>query len=409
MKPERSNTFCYYPFKSLAIKDYNKDKLESAWPCCMMGDVQKVDIMKMGDISHLTPQEIFDHPRFEQLRYNSLNNIRDVACETCWKQEDRGIKSFRLFSNDERYTDIQPNLCTVDITTSNVCNLRCRMCTAGSSNSLMIDYDFFDKHQLLKDVKESTNYFFQSSMPKNITNSDQWSWLMDNTHKIQILKASGGEPFYDKKVIKLLEKYIETDAAKNTTLSFHTNATVFSKDVLDIIKHFKHNKHVFSIDGTDKVYEYIRYPATFEQLNNSIKMYQETVDYETLSFNIVLSAHNIMNLPEFFKWVHKIDPRSIVFTAEVYPAGRGIGLKRVPIRLLQKVKQQLNPFTLPVFGFADAVNNTKNMIDSAIEKNQENRKLMLKETEVFDKSRNQRYNDYLNKDLVDYLSGENNG
>jgi hypothetical protein len=34
---------------------------------------------------------------------------------------------------------------------------------------------------------------------------------------------------------------------------------------------------------------------------------------------------------------------------------------------------------------------------------------MLKETEVFDKSRNQRYNDYLNKDLVDYLSGENNG
>jgi len=408
MTPDKNNTFCYYPFKSIAIKDYNKDRLESAWPCCMMGDVQKADIMHMGDISHLNPQEIFDHPRFEKLRHNALNNVRDPACETCWRQEDRGLKSFRLFSNDVRYTSAEKNLCTVDITTSNVCNLRCRMCTASSSHSLMIDYDYFEKNKMLKDVQQSTNYFFQKSVPKNITNSEQWSWLMENTNKIKILKASGGEPFYDKKVIQLLEKYIETGAAKDTTLSFHTNATVFSKDILDILKHFKHNKHVFSVDGTDSVYDYIRYPATFDELNTSIRLFQETIDYDILSFNMVLSAHNILNLADYLKWVYKLDPNSIVFTAEVYPDTRGIGLHRMPVHLLEQAKKKLYPFAMPVFGFRNVVQNTISMIDSAIANNAEDRKLMLKETEVFDKSRNQSYNDYLDEDLVKYLSGETN-
>ena len=32
------DTYCHYPFKAIAIKDYKGDKLRSFWPCCMMGN-----------------------------------------------------------------------------------------------------------------------------------------------------------------------------------------------------------------------------------------------------------------------------------------------------------------------------------------------------------------------------------
>jgi sulfatase maturation enzyme AslB (radical SAM superfamily) len=403
MKPEKTNTFCYYPFKSLAIKSFNKDKLESAWPCCMMGDTLKPNIMNMGDISDLTPEEIFDHPRFEQLRNNALNGVRDPACETCWRQEDDGLTSFRFFSNDEIYTDSSKELNTIDITTSNICNLRCRMCTPSNSNSLMIDYRYFEKNDLLRKSQKVTGLFFKSPIVKNVTESIQWDWLMENTTKIKVLKASGGEPFYDNKIIELLLKYIETGAAKDTTLTFHTNATVFNQDLFEILAHFKDNTHVFSVDGTEKIYDYIRYPATFDLLNKNIEMYKNANISKLLRFNMVVSAYNVLDIPEYIKWILNIDSQSNIHFSEIYPLTRGVGLRRLPPRLLTLAKSQLIPFTESTVPCNENVKKLIGIIDNAINKNRENYKLMRQEIKLFDKSRNQCYSDYLNRHLIEYL------
>ena len=404
------DTYCHYPFKAIAIKDYKGDKLRSFWPCCMMGNDREshnINALEVKNPHLLTPQEMFDHPRMEELRNNLSNGIRDSACKTCWDQEDRGLKSFRHFSNDE-YNLGNNGLELIDITASNICNLRCRMCSPTSSNLLMKDVKYFKNNGMEKEARDVLKRWAISE-PLRATESIQWDWLMQNTHKIKVLKASGGEPFYDNKVIQLLNRYVETGAAKNTYLSFHTNATQFTTEIVDLINHFKQNKHTFSIDGTDKVYEYIRYPANFKEMELSVINYINNVkNYDPiLNFTMVVSAHNVLNIPEYIEWAKHIYPGVSIHFAEIYDMDRGIALKHMPIQLLEYAKSQVTKHIYRASGREDGhVLNLIRQIDLAISNNNENKELLKNETVLFDMSRDQSYRDFLHPDLVSWLDNE---
>ena len=404
------DTYCHYPFKAIAIKDYKGDKLRSFWPCCMMGNDREshnINALEVKNPHLLTPQEMFDHPRMEELRNNLSNGIRDSACKTCWDQEDRGLKSFRHFSNDE-YNLGNNGLELIDITASNICNLRCRMCSPTSSNLLMKDVKYFKNNGMEKEAHDVLKRWAISE-PLRATESIQWDWLMQNTHKIKVLKASGGEPFYDNKVIQLLNRYVETGAAKNTYLSFHTNATQFTTEIVDLINHFKQNKHTFSIDGTDKVYEYIRYPANFKEMELSVINYINNVkNYDPiLNFTMVVSAHNVLNIPEYIEWAKHIYPGVSIHFAEIYDMDRGIALKHMPIQLLEYAKSQVTKHIYRASGREDGhVLNLIRQIDLAISNNNENKELLKNETVLFDMSRDQSYRDFLHPDLVSWLDNE---
>jgi sulfatase maturation enzyme AslB (radical SAM superfamily) len=404
------DTYCHYPFKAIAIKDYKGDKLRSFWPCCMMGNDREshnINALEVKNPHLLTPQEMFDHPRMEELRNNLSSGIRDSACKTCWDQEDRGLKSFRHFSNDE-YNLGNNGLELIDITASNICNLRCRMCSPTSSNLLMKDVKYFKNNGMEKEAHDVLKRWAISE-PLRATESIQWDWLMQNTHKIKVLKASGGEPFYDNKVIQLLNRYVETGAAKNTYLSFHTNATQFTTEIVDLINHFKQNKHTFSIDGTDKVYEYIRYPANFKEMELSVINYINNVkNYDPiLNFTMVVSAHNVLNIPEYIEWAKHIYPGVSIHFAEIYDMDRGIALKHMPIQLLEYAKSQVTKHIYRASGREDGhVLNLIRQIDLAISNNNENKELLKNETVLFDMSRDQSYRDFLHPDLVSWLDNE---
>jgi sulfatase maturation enzyme AslB (radical SAM superfamily) len=402
------DTYCHYPFKAIAIKEYTGDKLKAFWPCCMMGnDRESPNVLEIEDPHLLNPQEMFDHPRMEELRNNLSNGIRDSACKICWDQEDRGLKSFRNYSKNE--FDLDNNgLELVDITASNICNLRCRMCSPTSSNLLMMDTKYFKDKGMEKEALSVVKRWGMSK-PSRATESLQWDWLMENTHKIKALKASGGEPFYDDKVIQLLNRYVETGAAKNTYLSFHTNATRFTSEIVELLNHFKQNKHTFSIDGTDKVYEYIRYPANFKEMESSVMNYINDVkNYDPiLNFTMVVSAHNVLNIPEYIEWAKQIYPGVSIYFAEIYDMDRGIALKHMPIHLLEYAKSQVTKYIYRASGREDGnVLNLIKQIDLAISNNVENKKLLKNETALFDMSRDQSYRDFLHPNLVSWLDNE---
>jgi sulfatase maturation enzyme AslB (radical SAM superfamily) len=294
MKPEKNNTYCNYPFRELAMKEWKSSTLQAAWPCCMMGNIRNADgtVNNIGidNVSELTPIEIFNHPRLEKLRENLSTGVKDKACSVCWDQESRGLNSFRMFSNDDYGYDTN-GLAVIDITASTACNLRCRMCTPTSSNALIIDWNFFEKRDsnLNFQISQETKFWAHvKPEPVRATDSIQWDWLMENTHQIKVIKASGGEPFYDNKVIKLLDRYIETGDAKNTILSFHTNGVLIDDDIINKLNQFKKNIHNFSIDGYKKTYDYIRYPATFDQLDATLKNYTEPGSKFNPSFTLVI-------------------------------------------------------------------------------------------------------------------------
>jgi MoaA/NifB/PqqE/SkfB family radical SAM enzyme len=235
------------------------------------------------------------------------------------------------------------------------------------------------------------------------TDSLQWEWLMKNTNSITEIKASGGEPFYDNKVLILLKKYVETGTAKNTKLHFHTNATQFTEEICQLLNKFKLNSHTFSVDGADKIYEYIRYPATFEELNKSIDLYSSSVKnyYKMPEFNLVVSSLNLLNINKYLDWVYTKFNTPWVHLSEMYPMDRGTSISRLPKHLLELAKSRLLPYNKGDLELC--VGNLLQGIDNAIALGQENKQLMLEEITLFDRSRSQSYKDFLDPELVEWL------
>lgn len=408
MKATKDNTFCTHPFNELAIKNYAGDKLVAAWPCCMMGNRTKTNhkTNKLGieNVHLLAPDEIFNHPRMQLLRENSKTGVRDEACSVCWEQEDKGLLSFRL-AIEELPDDVvdNPELSVIDITGSNQCNLRCRMCSPWASNSLMQDQKYFKENGLFEGYMDASKHWAEYAVDFRPTDSKQWHWLMENTDKIKTLRASGGEPFYDNKMVKLIDRYIEAGAAANTELHFHTNGTMLDDMLIEKLNKFKSNIHSFSVDGYDKIYDYIRYPSSFEDMDKILRNYVQKINTPSeFNITIVVSSLNVSCLSDYITWVYSIHRNPIIAFAEINPHERGTSILRLPIHLLEQYLKRLDHFSHDDVH----INNLRAMIKNAIVNNMEDKQRMLAEIVPFDKSRDQSYRDFLDQDLIDWLENE---
>ena len=391
------------------MKTWDQDRLVAAWPCCMMGNIQSEgvraeDILSMEGIETLTPQEIYDHPRMEALRDNLRSGRRDPACRICWRAESRGLRSFRMFSDHAPHHGLSNDeFNSIDLTLSTVCNLRCRMCTTGSSNSLVIDRREFESRDQLEQVQTATAGFFNNNTVNSAVDSVQFAWLLENTHRIQHIRCSGGEPFHDRKIFRLLDRYIDTGAASRTVLNFHTNGTLITEAVLEKLQHFRIVECEFSVDGIDRVYNYIRYPAEFSAVHQNIVNYAGLDAVQNLRFNMVVSAHNVFNIADYIGWIDRVSeitgkPATVVWSS-VYPTRRGISLNNVSVDLLKLALEEIKSVDT-----AQDITDIENLILSEIQNHRGDLDQLAQETILFDGIRNQHYADYIDPRMAKYIS-----
>jgi len=357
------------------------------------------------DVHLLTPQEIFDHPQSEALRQNLAHGVRDPRCRVCWDMEDRGLKSYRQNSfSSATETAAAAKLTSVDLRVSNLCNLRCRMCDPKWSHSLMIDYRLMEQQGLLKDAADAIGFAWKpTSAAQNPAADDlHWQWIMANTHEINHIRASGGEPLYDKRMIDLLRAYVVTGAAAKTTLHFHTNGTHMTDEILDLLACFQRNQHDFSVDGTGTVYEYIRHGSEWNLLNHNIKRYLHRVKPSKLSLVMTVNALNILDVGNFIDWAESLDYPYRIHFQQTLPNDRGIALHHLSNDLLRVALQRLQQ-ALPNNPGIDA--NLEKRLQQLIAADAvPDPQKMLKEISIFDRTRQQHYGDHLDSDLVSWLS-----
>jgi hypothetical protein len=257
-------------------------------------------------------------------------------------------------------------------------------------------------------------------------------WLMNNTHQITMLKASGGEPFYDRRVVKVLEKYVKDGNAKNTTLKFHTNATQFTPELASLLNEFKSQGHTFSIDGTGKVYNYIRHLSDWKKLNESLDCYLSTcTNIDNQYFNMVLSAYNVMNVGDYIEWVcnkcqyHGV-PNYYIHFSEMFPYNRGSAVRNTPDHLLEIALDRIIEIiesgiaTVATSNKVHAIIRDKEykmwyrfdlhnliaQIDAGIEYGNRSFKNLKIETELLDRVRDVYYFEYLDRQLSDLITAE---
>ena len=384
MEPSKDNSYCYYPFKQIAISHWNSDGIQCVNPCCNMASPLNPDPLQTNKDIHNNVEKLFDLPQLQNIRTQMLNGEYPSACNTCYEAEKYG-SSPRLMLD----TTVNNKLEWLDIHLGNKCNLRCRMCHPALSNQLNKDAELF---------KQDDYEYWWTSVP-DIAPHDI-GVLYPVLGQITNIRVSGGEPLLSKEYLQLLDYCIDNDLSKNISLELHTNATKFSNTNVQRLNKFKHVNATFSIDGIHKVYEYTRHPFSFSILENNIKNFFKNVKNYTVQINYVATIYNMFNVRETIFWAEQFPISDFVVT-NVYPQGRNIDVCWAPYNLLQIARENLLAMTKPYQTepftnyLQDCVINNKYSIEKIKE--------IKQETLQFDKNRNQNYKDYLHNMTIGLL------
>lgn len=273
---------CYLPWVGLDISPQGEYK-----PCCKYENTVASNLDE-----YLNSKELVD------LKASFLAGERPGACHRCWRDEDAGIPSKRQIDWKNVLRETIPNLThfkSISLPFGNTCNLACRTCKSYASSRWLSEEKKLSQTLSVKMFPHSKYY-------QDNTFMDRMKELCDN---VELLEIPGGEPFITgiEEQLEFLDHLIEHNA-NNIVLHYSTNATTMPDNRFwDKWKHFKKVDIQLSIDGTDKVYEYTRWPGLWSETYKNIKEYQtHWKDNIQLSISHTVSIFNIYYLDQFIDW-----------------------------------------------------------------------------------------------------------
>lgn len=234
---------------------------------------------------HLTKERHTDLDSY--LQSNALADLRerysnpeadfDPGCRVCMKTESMGQKSYRL-DLLEKWQDVDDlsQIIYLDIFPGNICNLRCMMCSPDVSSGLAAE------HKQLGWIK---NY--------KITDFSNRALLdIASLEKLRGVAFIGGEFFLTEKNKKILEICLD----RNLSVRVVTNGTLLDEELLDILSSFHDLELDISMDGTNEVYELLRYPAKWKDIKDNLDILAERVGVRKMRCLCTVQPLNIQNV-----------------------------------------------------------------------------------------------------------------
>src|SRR5262249_30175517 len=126
--------------------------------------------------------------------------------------------------------------------------------------------------------------------------------LQGNLESLKYLTFVGGEPFLAKEIGGLLQQIIDAGVSQDVTICVVTNGTTTNAPWLRLMNQFKRLDLTISIDGFEKVYEYIRFPAKWDTLTKNIRILQ-SLPKANLSSQVTVQNYNALNLVNIFRFL----------------------------------------------------------------------------------------------------------
>lgn len=306
-----SNSFCIYPWIHIQVKPNGQAK-----PCCRFNHMREEykddsnnSVMAQYNVNKQSLLDIHNGDFWNQLRKDMLEGKTIPGCHKCDNDDSSGKFSMRYnanreWNNKEQDKPIDANKNTsfkyLELTTGRYCNLKCRMC----ASDLSVTWEDDDKAIAgkYKDALSNSTRREYSHLPKIL----DLSFSPDDFKDTRLVKMTGGEPMITPTFIPFIDTIINGGHAKNIVLEIYTNASWVPKDkILNRLKQFKFVKIFLSIDGTEKVNDYIRAPSEWKVVNESaetwIKFSKENGRF-SIVFSPTISLYNILNLPDMIEW-----------------------------------------------------------------------------------------------------------
>lgn len=240
-------------------------------------------------------------PALTNLRDELIKDIWPKACKECEYVESLGSASMRTIFN-EKFKDIEipysvnlpsENVIYADIFLSNKCNSKCLTCSPASSDYWLEEFNFIN----------DTNFPTNRIKPFEFEDCKQ---LIDTHPNIQFISFIGGEPTIINSHLEFLKYLVTTSKSKNISLTYNTNLTGFTSELLNLWSNFKQVGVSISIDGYGKVNEYIRYPFKFSKIDNNLDQVLKLKNVD-VGLACTLSVFNAIDIPNLFDyWYDKL-------------------------------------------------------------------------------------------------------
>lgn len=333
-------------------------------PCCMSTtniEWTRIDFKKG-----------LDTKLHKKLRTKQEQNEWPKECRVCQQQEEKNIESHRQRAINDYGNPKTLGIKYLDIKFTNTCNLACRMCKPTDSSQL---------EELYNNVTTIPKFLALPTFELDFQEEEKVSYtkvLIENG--LEILKVTGGEPTACKYFMELINWAIENDYAKNLTIKFTTNATKINLPFIKKLLQFKKVHIVISLDGTDKIYNYIRAYADWESVKNNIETLSEYKDTFDISIIMLYQWYNILDFKNVIDFGIGLGVTTKV-TTELKPKGseldcRNINkdIKNEVFKLCQEIKKDYWSEHLPLVQFhaIQSANNIEKILnDKFINKGKE--------------------------------------
>ena len=276
-----TKTTCILPWISL---DRNADTSPPAFaPCCLY---------QSKDPTH-DFDEYWGGDELKEIRQQMTEGQKPAGCWKCYNDEDLGKKSMRQSVNESRLSphseliqkeDSELKPLQVKLLAGASCNLACRMCLSHVSSKV---------HKVWEAI----------GLPlKDPYKYDETSELIikQNAESVRYIDLMGGEPFYNKRVQKLIQWLVDGNHANHITVYVTTNAMLLNDQLINNLKQFEKVVVIVSLDAVGDKHEYIRPGAVWNTIVANIEKLQ--INKLNVLIQPVISAINILCLPELIEW-----------------------------------------------------------------------------------------------------------
>lgn len=276
--------FCYSPWTNI---DISPDGRVS--PCCKF----------TGPLPEYSTVDDYTNSEFlKSIKRDFENNSWPTGCQRCQIEEQNSIESKRQLDYQRWQTQYESydlnchQFITASIAFGNTCNLKCITCGPVSSSL------WHQEHKQIYGKTLAPVKFFKQNFVQD---------FVTHAPGIVHLDIPGGEPFLSgvAEQKQLLNHYIQSGQAANTTIHYTTNATIMpDQEWWDLWQHFHEVEVQLSIDGVGSRFEYIRFPGNWQKVSENVAEYVLRQNQVKLSVSHTVSAYNIYYLDEFFAWCY---------------------------------------------------------------------------------------------------------
>lgn len=340
-------------------------------PCCLFkGYIKDEQGQEMYVQTH-TIQEIFSSDYMKRLREEFREGKQPQGCETCIVDEQNGHRSKRQIYTrniDQTYDplvdfDKEPgNPSEYQMIISNACNLKCRSCSPSHSNLWQAEH---------KVIWGNTGYLQQHGQSGD-KNGLLWKNRQDWMNSVTNLEIVGGEPFYIQQWNEIWDELVESGRSQDIRISLSSNATIFAGERVKFLNdNFRSVGLGLSIDGMGEMYNYLRHPGNWDDVEKNIRAYSQMKAQGELDKTIISVSHtigwlNAWYIPEFTAWIQENTHEFLIWYNLIH-FPQHMAMWAIPDRVKDMIEEKLVASTVD----ADTVRGLINHMNSRLPSNKD--------------------------------------